>query len=32
MALKDILEMSSGKKKKIGVSEERIEPVKKTIR
>jgi hypothetical protein len=32
MALSDILEISSGKKKKIGVSEERIEPLKPVIR
>ena len=32
MALSDILEISSSKKKKIGVSEERIEPLKPVIR
>ena len=32
MALKDILEISAGKQKKIGVSEERIEPLKDIIR
>ena len=32
MALSDILEISSGKKKKIGVSEERIDPLKPVIR
>jgi len=32
MALQDILELSSGGKRKIGISNERIEPVKPFIR
>lgn len=32
MALQDLLELSSNRKRKIGVSEERIEPVKQYIR
>ena len=32
MALKDILDLSSNEQKKIGISEERLEPIKPIIR